>query len=45
MAVFMLGLVGLGLMLGLFSALLDMFRTRSPMFGTLLRRNNSQCLS
>jgi len=44
-AVYMLGLVGLGLMLGLFSALLDMFRTRSPMFGTLLRRNNSQCLS
>jgi len=35
-----LGLVGLGL----FSALLDMFRTRSPMFDTLQRRNNSQCL-
>jgi len=35
-----LGLVGLGLV----SALLDMFRTRSPMFDTLQRRNNSQCL-
>jgi len=29
----------LGLMLGLFSALLDMFRTRSPMFDRLQRRN------
>jgi len=39
----MLGL-GFGLVLGLFSALLDMFRTRSPMFDTLQRRNNSHCL-
>jgi len=37
-----LGLVGLGL--GLFSALLDMFRARSPMFETLQRRNNNHCL-
>ena len=34
----------LGLVLGLFSALLDMFRTRSPMFDTLQRRNNSHGL-
>jgi len=31
----------LGLGLGLFSALLDMFRTRSPMFDRLQHRNNS----
>ena len=31
----------LRLVLGLFSALLDMFRTRSPMFDRLQRRNNS----
>jgi len=37
-AVYMLGL-GLGLVL--FSALLGPARTRSPMFDTLLRRNNS----
>ena len=36
MAVYMLGLE-----LGLFSALLDMFRTRSPMFDRLQRCNNS----
>jgi len=35
---------GLGLVLGLFSALLDMFRTRSPMFDRLQRRNNSHSL-
>jgi len=40
----MLGL-GLGLVLGLFSALLDMFRTRSPTFDGLQRRNNSHGLS
>jgi len=35
-------MLGLGLVLGLFfSALLDMFRTRSPMFDRLQRRNNS----
>jgi len=39
----MLGL-WLGLVLGLFSALLDMFRTRSPMFDRLQRRNNSHGL-
>ena len=38
--VYMLGL-GLGLVLGLFLALLDMFRTRSPMIDRLQRRNNS----
>jgi len=36
----MLGL-GLGLVLGLFSALLGPARTRSPMFDRLERRNNS----
>ena len=43
---FGLGLVGseLGLVLGLFSALLYMFRTRSPMFDTLRCRNNSHGL-
>ena len=41
----MLGLVlVLVLVLGLFSALLDMFRTRPPMFDTLQRRNNSHGL-
>jgi len=40
MAVYMLGL-GLGLELGLFSALLDMFRTRSPMFDRLQRPNKA----
>jgi len=35
----------LGLGLGLFSALLDMFRTRSPMFDRLQRRNNSHGLA
>ena len=39
----MLGL-GLGLVLGLFLALLDMFRTRSPIFDRLQRRNNSHGL-
>ena len=38
----MLGLgLRLRLVLGLFSALHDMFRTRSPMFDWLQRRNNS----
>ena len=37
-AVYMLGL---GLVLRLFLALLDMFRTRSPMIDRLQRRNNS----
>ena len=40
----MLGL-GLGLVLGLFSALLDMFPTWSPMFDRLQRRNNSHSLA
>jgi len=31
-------MLGLGLALGLFSALLDMFRTRPPMFDRLQRR-------
>ena len=35
-------MLGLGLVLGLFSALLDMVRTRSPMLDRLQRRNNSQ---
>jgi len=34
----------LGLGLVLFSALVDMFWTRSPMFDRLQRRNNSDCL-
>jgi len=34
-------MLGLGLVLGLFSALLDMFRTLSPMFDRLQCRNNS----
>jgi len=40
-AVYMLGL---GLVLGLFSALLGPARTRSPMFDRLQRRNNSHGL-
>jgi len=40
----MLGL-GLGLVIGLFSALLDMFRTWSPMFDRLQHRNNRHGLS
>jgi len=32
--------LGLWLVLGLFSALADMFRTRSPVFDRLQRRNN-----
>ena len=40
----MLGL-GLGLVLGLFSALFDMLRTWSPMFDRLQRRNNSHGLN
>ena len=39
----MLGL-GLGLVLGLLSVLVDMFWTRSPMFDTLQCRKNSHCL-
>jgi len=35
----------LGLVLGLFSALLDMFPTWSPMFDRLQRRNNSHSLA
>jgi len=37
-------MLGLGLVLGLFSALLDMFRTRSPMVDRLQHRNNSHGL-
>jgi len=35
-------MLGLGLVLGLFSALLGPTQTRSPMFDRLQRRNNSQ---
>jgi len=37
-------MLGLGLVLGLFSALLGPARTRSPMFDRLQRRNNSHGL-
>jgi len=40
----MLGL-GLGLVIGLYSALLDMFWTWSPMFDRLQSRNNRHGLS
>ena len=38
-------MLGLGLVLGLFPALLDMLRTRSPMFDRLQRRNNSHSVN
>ena len=37
-------MLGLRLVLGLFSALFDMLRTRSTMFDRLQRRNNSHGL-
>jgi len=37
-------MLGLGVVLGLFSALLGPARTRSPMFDRLQRRNNSHGL-